>query len=76
MRSKYKQGDLSESRPVQQNIRGVAVSGKTGVLAWRAVDAHLRTKSRVLLLTFYITLRNWIHDAIDDVREDFGWSNS
>jgi hypothetical protein len=70
-----KQKALSESRPVQQKIRGVAGSGKTRVLARRAVNAHLRTGDRVLLLTFNITLRNYIHDAISEIREDFGWSN-
>ncbi|MDQ3773053.1 MAG: NERD domain-containing protein [Pseudomonadota bacterium] len=70
-----KQKALSESRPVQQKIRGVAGSGKTRVLARRAVNAHLRTGDRVLLLTFNITPRNYIHDAISEIREDFGWSN-
>lgn len=70
-----KQKTLSESRPIQQKIRGVAGSGKTRVLAKRAVNAHLRTGEPVLVLTFNITLRNYIHDAISEVREDFGWSN-
>lgn len=70
-----KQKALSESRPAQQKIRGVAGSGKTRVLARRAVNAHLRTRERVLLLTYNITLRNYIHDAINEVREDFRWDN-
>lgn len=71
-----KQKALSESRPdSQQKIRGVAGSGKTRVLARRAVNAHLRTGDRVLILTFNITLRNYIHDAISEIREDFSWSN-
>lgn len=70
-----KQKDLSASRPGQQKIRGVAGSGKTKVLARRAVNAHLRTDARVLILTYNITLLNYIHDAINEVREGFSWSN-
>ncbi|MBA2272188.1 MAG: NERD domain-containing protein [Chthoniobacterales bacterium] len=70
-----KQKALSESRPVQQKIRGVAGSGKTKVLARRAVNAHLRTGGRILILTYNITLRNYIHDAISEIREDFPWDN-
>lgn len=70
-----KQEALSESRPGPQKIRGVAGSGKTRVLARRAVNAHLRTRDRVLILTYNITLRNYIHDAISEVREDFRWDN-
>lgn len=70
-----KQKTLSESRPVQQKIRGVAGSGKTKLLARRAVNAHLRTGNRVLILTYNITLQNYIHDAISEIRENFGWDN-
>jgi hypothetical protein len=68
-----KQKGLSVSRSVQQKVRGVAGSGKTRVLARRAVNAHLRTGGQVLILTFNITLRNYIHDAISEVRESFPW---
>jgi hypothetical protein len=71
-----KQKKLFESHSdSQQKIRGVAGSGKTRVLARRAVNAHVRTGGRVLILTFNITLRNYIHDAISEIRENFGWSN-
>ena len=70
-----KQAELIESRPGRQKVRGVAGSGKTMVLARRAVDAHKRTRSRVLILTYNITLRNYIHDKISKVREDFAWDN-
>lgn len=69
------QRTLSESRPVPQKVRGVAGSGKTRVLARHAVNAHLRTGESVLILTYNITLRNYIHDAISEVREDFEWAN-
>jgi AAA domain/Nuclease-related domain/UvrD-like helicase C-terminal domain len=64
----------SEIRP-RRKIKGVAGSGKTLVLAKRAVNAHIRTGSRVLILTFNLSLKNYIHDRINDVREEFYWSN-
>lgn len=58
---------------VQQKIKGVAGSGKTLTLAKRAVNAHLRHRGEVLILTFNISLRNYIHDKISEVRENFEW---
>lgn len=55
-------------------ICGLAGSGKTVVLAGRAVNAHKRHGGRVLVLTFNITLGSYIHDKISAVREDFPWS--
>lgn len=72
---KPKQKALIESRPIEQKIRGVAGSGKTTVLAKRAVNACLRTGDRVLVLTYNIALRNYIHDKISDVRAEFDWKN-
>jgi hypothetical protein len=64
----------SEIRP-RRKIKGVAGSGKTLVLAKRAVNAHIRTNARVLILTYNLSLKNYIHDRISDVREEFAWSN-
>ena len=61
--------------PKHQKIRGVAGSGKTIILAKKAVDAHKRTSSKILILTYNITLKNYIHDAISKVREYFEWKN-
>lgn len=58
-----------------QKVKGVAGSGKTLALAKRAVNAHLRHKGEVLILTFNISLRNYIHDRISEVRENFEWKN-
>jgi superfamily I DNA/RNA helicase len=58
-----------------QKIKGVAGSGKTMALAKRAVNAHMRHKGKVLILTFNISLRNYIHDRISEVRENFEWKN-
>ena len=70
-----KQGELIESKPIQQKIKGVAGSGKTMILAKRAVNAHKRTKKRILILTYNITLKNYIHDKISEVKEEFNWGN-
>lgn len=68
-----KQSDLIESKPGEFKIKGIAGSGKTFVLAKRAVNAHIRTNSKVLILTFNITLKNYIHDRISHIREKFRW---
>ena len=58
----------------RQKIKGVAGSGKTLVLARRAVNAYRRTGKTVLILTYNITLINYIHDLINAVREGFPWA--
>ena len=71
-----KQKKLAESVPSkQQKIKGVAGSGKTFVLAQRAVNSHLRHQKRVLILTYNITLRNYIHDHISRIRKGLAWDN-
>ncbi|NBB84783.1 MAG: AAA family ATPase [Bacteroidetes bacterium] len=65
---------IGSAANTRQKVRGVAGSGKTKVLAKRAVNAHKRTGKRVLILTFNITLRNYIHDRISEVRERFEWA--
>lgn len=68
------QQKLIRSRKEKIKIKGVAGSGKTFVLAKRAVNAHKRTKSRVLILTYNITLRNFIRDKLNQVRDHFHWN--
>ncbi|WP_292469407.1 nuclease-related domain-containing DEAD/DEAH box helicase [Methanolobus sp.] len=68
-----RQKNLTVSQPGEQKIKGVVGSGKTLVMARRAVSAHKRTKNHVLLLTYNITLINYIHDKISDVREEYDW---
>jgi len=65
---------LIESRHKgRQKIKGIAGSGKTLVLAKRAVNAHIQSKSKVLVLTYNLSLKNYIHDKINEVREKFAW---
>lgn len=69
------QAELATSVAGQRKrIKGVAGSGKTLVLAHRAVDAVKKKHEKVLILTFNITLRNYIHDKISQVREEFSWN--
>jgi len=62
----------SEIRP-RRKVKGIAGCGKTLVLAKRAVNAHKRTGGRVLILTYNLSLKNYIHDRISDVKENFSW---
>lgn len=62
----------SESNP-RRKIKGVAGSGKTLVLAKRAVNAYLRTESNILILTYNLSLKNYIHDRISEIRENYPW---
>lgn len=55
-------------------VKGVAGSGKTQVLAWRAVNAQVRTGGRILILTFNVTLRNYIRYRMGQVSADFSWN--
>ena len=64
---------LSDSHSEHTKIKGVAGSGKTTVIAKRAVNAHKRHGDVVLILTFNISLINYLHDKISDVREGFNW---
>ena len=68
------QEELSKSvAGARKRIRGVAGGGKSFVLARRAVNAHKRTNGNVLILTYNITLKNYLHDRISEVRENFDW---
>ncbi|MBD5165977.1 UvrD-helicase domain-containing protein [Helicobacter sp.] len=57
----------------EQKISGVAGSGKTQVLATRAVNAQKRTGGDILILTYNITLSNYLRFRINEVRADFDW---
>ncbi|WP_330202348.1 nuclease-related domain-containing DEAD/DEAH box helicase [Cyanobacterium sp. Dongsha4] len=77
-----KQKELIVSQVGQKKAKGSAGSGKTCVLAKRAVNALKRIekdyrthKPIILILTYNITLINYIHDRISEVREDFYWGH-
>jgi hypothetical protein len=58
---------LTKSNNVKGKIKGVAGCGKTSILSQRAINAHLRHESTILILTFNITLKNYIKDKISDL---------
>ena len=71
-----KQREIIYSTTLEQRVRGVFGSGKTTVLAARAVQAYKRALGRnnnpqILILTFNITLKNFIHDKLNRVDEPF-----
>ena len=68
-----KQSLFTESKNEHVKIKGVAGSGKTLTLAKRAVNAHKRHNDHVLILTYNLTLRSYVHDRVSDVREGFNW---
>ncbi len=71
-----KQDDLMKSvGESKTKIKGVAGCGKTTILAKRAVNAFRRHSSPVLILTFNITLKNYIKDKVSNVRENIGFNN-
>ena len=75
-----KQKNIIYSRRLEQRVRGVFGSGKTTVLAARAVQAYKRALSRnnyprIFILTFNITLKNFIHDKLNRVDEVFPVEN-
>ncbi len=70
-----RQIEIIHSQNRQQRIKGVVGSGKTTILAARAVEAYKRTKGKILILTYNITLKNYIHDKISQVRAEFPWEN-
>jgi hypothetical protein len=65
---------IQSTERARSKICGLAGSGKTVVLAGRAVNAHRRHRGRVLILTFNITLCSYVHDRVSAVRSDFAWS--
>jgi thymidine kinase len=66
---------INSSLGNRQKVKGVAGSGKTMCLAKRAVNAYIRHGKDVLILTFNISLRNYIRDKISEVREEFPWKH-
>jgi hypothetical protein len=70
-----KQLSLTKSENVTQKIKGVAGCGKTSILCQRAINATQRYNSTVLILTFNITLKNYIRDKISDIQGNRDFSS-
>lgn len=63
---------MSEAN-TRRKISGVAGSGKTQVLVTRAANAQVRTGGKVLILTYNVSLANYIQYRLGEVRADFAW---
>ena len=59
----------------RRKVRGVAGCGKTRCLASRAVSARQRHGRPILILTYNLALRNYVHDRVSDVRAPFPWAD-
>ncbi len=66
------QKKFAEPQPGHYRVRGVAGSGKTQVLAYRASELASQGY-RVLVLTYNITLRHYIRDMVKNSPFDFDW---
>lgn len=73
---KKKRNLIKSKKGANVKIKGIAGSGKTVLLANRAVGAAIRKKGkcRILVLSYNMTLRNYIKDKIGEVRENFSWN--
>lgn len=70
---------IYNNEKTQQRIKGVVGSGKTTVMVARAVQIFKRLSKnnvdpKILILTYNITLKNFIHDKLNKVPEKFSWS--
>lgn len=74
----FKLSKMQEKIVGEQNKRirykGIAGCGKTQIVANRAVMQHLRTGEKVLIITFNITLIQYIRMRIMQVQADFSTS--
>jgi hypothetical protein len=65
----------------QWRVKGVVGSGKTTLLAAKAIQVYKELiqsgvkQPKILILTFNITLRNFIHDKLQKINETFDWKS-
>lgn len=69
---------INDNQSKSWRVKGVVGSGKTTVLAAKAVQSAKRAlkegrQPHILILTYNITLKNFIHDKLSRVREHFEW---
>lgn len=78
-----KQDELifDEKKRKEWRVKGVVGSGKTTLLAAKAVQAYRELikqgieNPKILILTYNITLKNFIHDKIQQVQAEFDWAS-
>ena len=62
---------IHEANKKEIAVEGAMGSGKTRCLLARAVESYKRGKTRILILTYNITLINFLKDKIKSVSKDF-----
>ncbi len=70
-----RQQELIYSPRTEMRVKGVVGSGKTTVMAYRAALAASKPAAKVLIISYNITLKNYIHDKLQRVSLDFDWGN-
>ncbi|WP_024613169.1 AAA family ATPase [Clostridium sp. Ade.TY] len=67
---------MKSKEGVNAKIKGIAGSGKTTLLCNRAISAYKRIhgNGRILILTYNITLRNYIKEKMSSFKIKFNWS--
>lgn len=66
-----KQKDIVRGAQKKIRVKGVSGSGKTQVVANRAVEQHVKTGDKVLIITYNISLIQYIKMRINQVPADF-----
>lgn len=66
-----KQAEIVKDTSTRLRVKGAAGCGKTQVVANRAVEQHVRTGRRVLIITYNISLIEYIRMRISQVPADF-----
>lgn len=69
-----RQKEIVRSNNIKLRVKGVAGCGKTQIVANRAVERHLQTGDKVLILTFNVSLIQYIRMRINQVPADFSTS--
>lgn len=71
LRLTNRQKELVENDSLRLRIKGVAGCGKTQIVAYKAVKEHIRTGTKVLIVTYNISLIRYIKMRINQVPADF-----
>ena len=66
-----RQQSIVKDEKLRLRVKGVAGCGKTQVVASRAVDRHIKTGDKVLIITYNLSLMQYIMMRIKQVPADF-----
>ena len=71
LRLTVRQQSFIDNNQARLRVKGVAGCGKTQVVAHKAVKEHIRTGEKVLIITYNISLIEYIKMRINQVPADF-----